>query len=310
MMISVIMLTYNREQYIAGAIEAILAQTWKDFEFIIVDNGSTDKSGTIAEEYARKDHRIDVVHIPKSSIGHGRNIGLLRAKGEYIAFVDDDDIAAPDMLEFLCLLIIGNQADISICGAQKNVNGRILPHSMWQDYCVWDAKDAVTELLKRKRNNAGLPTKLIKRELFDREPFKEDCHYEDIWVCYRYMAMANKVVAYGLPKYCFTRHTNNNSSFTQNADQWRTEQIEEYLAAFRERTEYISERLPELSGLAQYSEWSYMISMCQKIRKYYLNECEDVFERMRYNLLENKEKFLTSEYIEEIERTWMREYIL
>ena len=99
--VSVIMLTYNRETLVGRAIESILAQSMEDFEYIIVDNGSTDKSGEIAEEYAKKDARIRVLHIPKSNIGTGRNAGLDAAKGEYVTFIDDDDTAEPDMLEFL-----------------------------------------------------------------------------------------------------------------------------------------------------------------------------------------------------------------
>ena len=104
--ISVVMLTYNRENFISEAIESILNQTETDFEFIIVNNGSTDKSGEIAEMYAKSDSRIKVIHIPKNSIGKGRNTGLDLAKGEYITFVDDDDIAEPDMLEFLYNLLL------------------------------------------------------------------------------------------------------------------------------------------------------------------------------------------------------------
>lgn len=309
-MISVIMLTYNREKYIARAIEAILKQTYSDFEFVIVDNGSSDRSGQIADEYARKDTRIKVLHIDKSSIGHGRNIGIANAKGEYIAFIDDDDVAAPDMLEFLNQLVKDNHADIAICGAQKEVNGKILPHSMWDEYCIWSASDAVMELLKRKRNNAGLPTKLIKRTLFEEIPFKEDCKYEDIWICYKYLANANKVAAYGLPKYCFTRHENNNSSFTQNASQWKAEQMEEYLAAFRERTEYISRKLPVLTELVQYSEWSYMISMCDKIKTYELKDCYNIFAELVQELKTKQQEFLVSPYIQDFEKEWMQEYIL
>lgn len=304
------MLTYNREKYIARAIEAILKQTYYDFEFVIVDNGSSDRSGQIADEYARKDTRIKVLHIDKSSIGHGRNIGIANAKGDYIAFVDDDDVAAPDMLEFLNQLVKDNHADIAICGAQKDVNGKILPHSMWNEYCIWSASDAVTELLKRKRNNAGLPTKLIKRTLFEEIPFKENCKYEDIWICYKYLANANKVAAYGLPKYCFTRHENNNSSFTQNASQWKAEQMEEYLAAFRERTEYISSKLPVLAELVQYSEWSYMISMCDKIKTYELKDCYDILTGLTQVLKAKQQEFLTSQYIQDFEKEWMKSYIL
>ncbi len=309
-MISVIMLTYNREKYITRAIEAILQQTYSEFEFVIIDNGSSDRSGQIVDEYARKDARIKVLHINKSSIGHGRNVGVANAKGDYITFVDDDDVAAPDMLEFLNQLIQENHADIAICGAQKNVNGNILPHSMWDEYCVWSASDAVTELLKRKRNNAGLPTKLIKRTLFEQIPFKEDCKYEDIWICYKYMAGANKVAAYGLPKYCFTRHESNNSSFTQNAGQWKAEQMEEYLAAFRERTEYISTKLPELTKLVQYSEWSYMISMCDKIKTYELKDCHDILTGLTQVLKAKQQEFLNSPYIQDFEKEWMKSYIL
>ena len=289
-MVSVIMLTYNREKYIARSIEAILAQTYRQFEFVIVDNGSSDQSGTIADEYALKDLRIKVLHIEKSSIGHGRNIGIANATGEYIAFVDDDDVAAPDMLEFLDRLVQENHADIAIC--------------------IWSAEDAVTELLKRKRNNAGLPTKLIRRELFEQIPFKEDCKYEDIWICYKYMANANKVAAYGLPKYCFTRHESNNSSFTQNAGLWKAEQMREYMAAFRERTEYISAKLPELTGLVQYSEWSYMISMCDKIKTYDLKDCQGIFIELVRELRLKQEEFLMSPYIQNFEKKWMNKYVL
>ena len=89
--ISVIMLTYNRERMLSHMIESILNQTFDDFEFIIVDNGSTDCSGRIAEEYASRYSKIRVVHIKKGSIGKGRNVGLSVASGKYVAFVDDDD---------------------------------------------------------------------------------------------------------------------------------------------------------------------------------------------------------------------------
>ena len=97
--ISVSMLTYKREICVGRAIESIISQSFQDFEFIIVDNGSTDHSGKIAEKYAKEDPRIQVVHIPKSNIGMGRNVGLDAARGTYITFIDDDDVAERDMLE-------------------------------------------------------------------------------------------------------------------------------------------------------------------------------------------------------------------
>ena len=102
-MISVLMLTYNREDMVSRAIKSILVQTCTDFEFIIVDNGSTDRSGQIADDFAKIDSRIKVIHRDKGSIGAGRNTALDATKGDYIAFIDDDDYVEPDFLEFLLL---------------------------------------------------------------------------------------------------------------------------------------------------------------------------------------------------------------
>ena len=114
-MVSVIMLTYNRETLVSRAIESILAQTYREFEFIIVDNGSTDHSGAIADTYAAKDKRIRVLHRQRGNIGAGRNTGLDAAQGEYIAFIDDDDWAEPDFLAFLLELAKESDADVAIC---------------------------------------------------------------------------------------------------------------------------------------------------------------------------------------------------
>ena len=81
-MISVMMLTYNREALVGRAIESILNQTYRDFEFIIVDNGSADRSGEIADAYAARDARIRVIHRARGNIGAGRNTALDAARGE------------------------------------------------------------------------------------------------------------------------------------------------------------------------------------------------------------------------------------
>ena len=82
-------------------IESVLSQTLCDFEYIIVDNGSTDKSGIIADEYASKDNRIKVIHKARGNIGSGRNAGVNASTGDYLAFVDDDDYLEPEYLEYL-----------------------------------------------------------------------------------------------------------------------------------------------------------------------------------------------------------------
>lgn len=101
--ISVIVPVYNVEQYLPRCIDSILAQTFTDFELLLIDDGSTDKSGDICDEYARKDPRIRVFHKPNGGVSSARNMGLDNAKGEWIAFVDSDDVI---LKTYLCDLIV------------------------------------------------------------------------------------------------------------------------------------------------------------------------------------------------------------
>lgn len=303
------MLTYNREEFVSKAIESILGQTFTDYEFIIIDNGSTDKSGEIAEKYAKADSRMKAIHIPKSSIGKGRNIGLDLANGEYITFIDDDDIAEPDMLEFMYNLAVKSNSDISICGSTKKIDGEVYPNYIFDEYLVMTPAEAVVELLRRKKLNAAMPTKMLKKSLFDLIRFNNIGEYDDITVTYKYMANACKVVAYGIPKYCFIKHDKNNSSFTTNDLLLTPKQLNEYFSAFKERTLYLSNILPKVSKYAQYSEWSYMISMCNKIVSNNLTNCSKQLEYVKKELTEHYNEFYFGEYTKEFEREFMQKYI-
>ena len=278
-MISVIMLTYNREALVSRAIESILAQTYRDFEFLIVDNGSTDRSGRIAEEYAAGDERIRVIHRERGNIGSGRNAGLDAAKGDYIAFIDDDDWAEPDFLEFLLGLIEENQADVAICGAADKV---------FDEKKVMSAEEALIELLWRKKYNMAFPTKLFQRELMDDLRFPEDGAYDDIALMYKLLAGARRVAYHGLPKYTFYRHENNNSAWTTNHSLLTPETLEEYLNAYRTRTDWLCQRFPDYAPTWRYFEWSFMISMVEKVARLGLTDCDAQRERMARELVEQR----------------------
>jgi len=308
-MISVIMLTYNRENMVGRAIESILNQTYQNFEFIIVDNGSTDQSGEIADSYAEKDCRIKVIHLPKSNIGTGRNTGLDMSKGDYVTFIDDDDTAEPDMLEFLHALAVECDADIALCGSFKEVNGEIFPNCVFDEKLIMTPEEAVVTLLKRKKYGAGMPTKLFSKKLFDTIHFENNRKYEDIHTTYKYFASAKRVAAHGIPKYRVFRHGGNNSSFTTNDLLLTPEQLDEYFEAFRERTIYLSAKLPKIADYAQYSEWSYMISMCNKIEKNHLKQCSKQLEFVKSELMAHYDEFYNSPYIEEFEKEFMKVYI-
>ena len=105
---------YNVEEYVVQNIESLLAQTYKNLEIILVDDGSPDKSGEIADFYASKDSRIKVVHQNNTGLGGGRNAAIDIATGDYITFVDADDYLCPDFVEYMLSLIITQNADMSI----------------------------------------------------------------------------------------------------------------------------------------------------------------------------------------------------
>jgi len=97
--VSVIMSVYNGGKYLEKAIESILNQTYKDFEFIIIDDGSTDGSPAIARRFAQRDKRITVLTQPNAGPAKARNTALQQARGEWLAFIDSDDIYLPDAIQ-------------------------------------------------------------------------------------------------------------------------------------------------------------------------------------------------------------------
>ena len=294
------MLTYDRENMVSRAIYSILTQTYTTFEFIIVDNGSTDRSGKIADEYAAKDSRITVIHRDKGSIGAGRNTALDAAKGEYITFIDDDDYAEPDFLRFLLNLCIENDADVSICGAADKA---------FNEKKVMTAEEAIIELMWRKKYNMAFPTKMFRRELVDDLRFPEDAKYDDIALMYKLLANAHKVAYHGLPKYTFYRHGNNSSAWTTNHSLLDSKTLDEYLGAYRTRTVWLSERFPDSANAFKYFEWSFMISMVEKINRLQIKGCDKQFDLMTSELSEHKKEFLDCPEILDFEKEWMSEYI-
>ena len=298
--VSVLMLTYNRETLVSRAIESILNQTHTNFEFIIVDNGSIDKSGQIADQYAQKDSRIRVIHRDKGTISAGRNTALDAAQGDYIAFVDDDDWAEPDFLEFLLSLAVDNQADVAICGAADKV---------FDEKCVMNAEQALIELMWRKKYNVAFPTKLFHRNMFASVRFPEDKTFDDIALMYKLLAEANRVAYHGLPKYTFYRHEGNNSSWTTHHEQLTPEILQEYLDAYRTRTEWLSERFPNSADAFAYFEWSFMISMVEKIERYQLESCQSQLKHMKTILKNNLFSFCNSPLLQDFERKWLTQFV-
>lgn len=308
--ISIIMLTYNREKFIERAIKSVLAQDFSDYEFIIVDNGSTDRSGAIADEYADKDPRIKVIHRERGNIGSGRNAGLEAAQGAYITFADDDDECAPDYLSFLYKLAVNHKADISICGVAKEESGAVISDRDRDNIAVMSAEEAIVALMWRRHYSTGFPAKLISAEMFKDVRFSETGQYDDIPLLYKILAKAETVAYNGLPKYKVYRHGSNNSSATTKDTHITIDYLNAYRQAYRERTEWLCERFPYRADYWWYFDFSFQISMVNKIISNGLKDCEEHLKAMRCELAKHYAEFMNSTYILDFEKIWMENYIL
>lgn len=164
--ISIIVPIYNIEKYLPRCLDSILAQTYKNLEVILVDDGSVDNSGMIADKYARNDQRIIVIHQVNKGVSAARNAGLDLVTGDYIGFVDGDDYIEPDMYEILMQIIDEQQVDIAHCGYQMVYPSRIDYYYNTREKQKMNREEGVFELLKGRKIEPGLWNKLYKAELF------------------------------------------------------------------------------------------------------------------------------------------------
>lgn len=171
--LSVIIPIYNVEPYIVRCLDSVAGQTWTDMEILCVDDGSTDKSGELCEQYAQKDRRIKVYHKENGGAASARNVGLKHAGGEYIAFVDPDDWIEPEMFESVISRMEACDADMGVCGFFKDWDDREEEMQNTPAVCgdVFGTDDILFYAFKRysyKGFGGYLWNKVIKSELLYR----------------------------------------------------------------------------------------------------------------------------------------------
>lgn len=173
--ISIIIPVYNVEPYLSRCIESVLNQSFTDFELILINDGSTDNSGKICDEYAKKDTRIHVIHQSNQGVSATRNSGIRIAKGDFITFVDGDDYIERDLLQVLYELAIDQNCDMAMCSYKLIYEDKTIDNenSHWKRY----DKEVATELFFSDQQPFA-PSytcgKLIKRDLSENVKFRED----------------------------------------------------------------------------------------------------------------------------------------
>jgi glycosyltransferase involved in cell wall biosynthesis len=196
--VSVIVPVYKVEQYLDKCVQSILDQTFRDFELLLVDDGSPDKCGEMCETWAKKDGRIRVIHKPNGGLSDARNAGIGQASGDYLLFVDSDDWIEKDMLATLYGLIREADADMACCNF-RSVNEDGSQH--WDDAVitpgVWTEEDFWKQFFSSNAQtycNVAW-NKLYKKELFDTVRYPVGRINEDVYILYDLVSQCKKIAA-------------------------------------------------------------------------------------------------------------------
>lgn len=191
-MISVIVPIFNAEKYLHRCIKRILAQDYTDYELLLINDGSTDNSGTICDEYAIKDNRIRVFHKENGGVSSARNWGLDNAIGEYIMFVDSDDYMLPGMLEVMLSTLESKKADLVVCGTTETGSGYWRPIAD-VDYSINQLKENFVSLLHTELLSPPW-NKIYKKEIIGSNRFCEDISFgEDLLFNIQYLEKCENI---------------------------------------------------------------------------------------------------------------------
>ena len=215
--ISVIVPVYKAENYLRDCVDSILQQSFQDFEIILVNDGSPDNSGAICDELSAKESRIAVIHQTNQGQAAARNHALAQAKGEWICFVDSDDLIHPQMLQLLYEAVEESGAGISMCQMLEAVE---LPaqfeRPVEKDYQVLTMDE---QTLVKLHDQDAYPAwvgcaKLIRRELIEAYPFREGRVYEDNEAVCRWVCQAGTLAKYDHELYFYRTNPESTSATT------------------------------------------------------------------------------------------------
>ncbi len=262
-LISVIVPVYKVEKYLKRCVESIQAQTYKNLEIILVDDGSPDRCGEMCDELAKSDERIRVVHKQNGGLSSARNAGLDIMSGEYVGFVDSDDWIATDMYENLYNLLVTNNAQIACCGIERTTSEKHLSYfnPNIQEFFVVEKQEALKRLTFNSHITNSVCDKLFHKSIFSDLRMTEGIIYEDHDIMHRCLFCSERVLYTGKPYY---KYFVNEESITGG-------QISKNHMAFlpvgRKRLDFYSENSAENLpfAMAQYIEWG--LDLVYKSRK-------------------------------------------
>ena len=250
--ISIIVPVYNVEAYLERCVESILKQTYTNLEILLVNDGSTDKSGELCDKLALRDHRIRVIHKENGGLSDARNRGIDEASSNLIGFIDSDDYIDEDMYETLYRQMVASKADLSMCG-HYDVYHQI-PEKQVAEIKTWELmpEEAIKMVMEAKILSVTAVNKLYKKALFEQLRFRIGKIAEDAFIMVDLIHQCSKIVATNEKKYYYVHREN--SITTQKFSLKFLNVIE----AYEQNAKIISENYPDLYDVAiMRLNWAY-----------------------------------------------------
>lgn len=208
--ISVIVPVYNVEKYLNRCLESILKQSFEDFELILVDDGSTDQSSELCNLWERRDARVRVIHQENRGQSAARNVGIQMAEGEYLSFVDSDDVLDSTYLAYLYQMIVNYDADMAGAKMQRVEEGRRDKIEQGEkpdeQYTLLDSEEALKKMCRADIIGVSPCAKLYKKSLFDNVRYPVGKIHEDLSTTYLIIASCKRVVIGTKTIYYYMQH--------------------------------------------------------------------------------------------------------
>lgn len=205
-MLSIIVPVYNVEKYLRKCIESILNQSFTNFELILVNDGSTDSSKEICEEYLQKDSRIILLNKENGGLSSARNLGLSKATGKYVALVDSDDWIDIHMYQSMVTSLENTNADIVVCGHKVvNIDGSIDEINTTKESILYSELEATKLILKDEKIFSFAWDKVYRRELFENITYPVGRIYEDTATTYKLFHKAKSILHLNKAYYYYIR---------------------------------------------------------------------------------------------------------
>lgn len=247
-LISVIVAIYNVEQWLPKCIDSILAQTYKNLEIILVDDGSPDESGKMCEDYAQKDSRVHVIHKKNGGQSTARNAALDVAQGDYIGFIDGDDWIESTMFEVLISHLKEFDVQIVQCGCYLWFNGQVRKDSESRQQILMSSDEALDSLANASSSteiNTSVCNKLFSKEIIKEIRFSPVRAYEDDEFVFRTVGASKKVLCIPSWQYNYNQHGNSTMTADFSLNRIALVTIQKNIC------DYLKERRPQLYNGAQ-----------------------------------------------------------